>query len=455
MTRRDDNRADGPVNGLGGDGDPETPDFDLGFAPYYRTILEPPLYQAQEFLAELRGRIAQDLTTAAAESAVFAGQMTQKVAQQLAEPVQDAGAWLNNAQARIAANLSQPVFDAAGFGERFGVFPELNPGEIPPASVLETRARLGVPGLGIPPGPTGAPLVVDAPTWDEAWADFVGDVLPMRSMNFPAYQTRLAELEARFPPGSSWWREFQRKRDELESKTSIGFPAEESDSPLTRPITRPSVPVPGTGETVQGPGTVVSKPSPRPVPPGMGGPPGGSPAYPPGSIVPGNPGPFPDIPTVAPIGPDGCAYFAPERPIVFNGGQIEPRPAAHWVPLYYPPGWAIAGTPLADGGYWWGYVNPICNPTPPSPVPSPITPAPGPSPPASGPAPCVSICGMDALIDALKGGGDGKPCPKWKAWRDVESGECYVQPADKEPPAFSRRIHPGIVRRRRHRRRGQ
>jgi hypothetical protein len=40
---------------------------------------------------------------------------------------------------------------------------------------------------------------------------------------------------------------------------------------------------------------------------------------------------------------------------------------------------------------------------------------------------------MDELIAALKGGADAAKCGKWKAWRDAQTGECYVQPSDKEP----------------------
>jgi hypothetical protein len=50
--------------------------------------------------------------------------------------------------------------------------------------------------------------------------------------------------------------------------------------------------------------------------------------------------------------------------------------------------------------------------------------------------PCVKICGLDELIEALKPKeGEEQPaeCPKWRAYKDVETGECYVIKADAKP----------------------
>lgn len=433
MGKKDNSLGGGPIGGMDEDNADGRPAFDIGFEPFYRGRLEPPIMRAQEFAAEMRGKLADQLTRQVAESAVVADGLAQKVAAQLAAPVQAAAETHGELSQRLASTLMQPLFDAAAWGEQWGLFPTVEPGMIPPAQVLEARAMFGLEELGIPPAPDGRPLVIDRTTFDSTWREFGEDVLPLRSVDFDRYVGRLREIEARFPPGSSYAKEFRSRLATAEAETPIGIRPAEVSLTLADSTAGQAPPASSGGEpgTVSGgafvdvrpptkptiPGLIpppVTRPPTRPIPPGMGGPPA-----PPVAIG--------DVPVWDPLDPAGPCYVV-LGPAFSKSGFLECAPGSQVVNIL--PG---RDPRYINGGLYCVQVGP-CPPgapptlTPPSPgtaPPSGVSPAP---PPAG---PCVSICGMDDLISALKG--DGKECGKWKAWRDAESGECYVQPADKEP----------------------
>ncbi len=45
----------------------------------------------------------------------------------------------------------------------------------------------------------------------------------------------------------------------------------------------------------------------------------------------------------------------------------------------------------------------------------------------------LTLNAFECQEQELKKKPEGETCKKWKAWRDADTGECYVQPADKEP----------------------
>lgn len=433
MSRKDNHSADGPIGGMDTDESTGKPAFDIGYAPYFKTRLEPPLEQAQAVLDQAKAKIYQGITGQLAQVAVDTGRLQQKAAQELAAPIQAAGDLHSRLGNRIASALTQPLFDTAAWGERWGMFPELEPGMIPPGPVLEARAAFQLTELGIPPAPDGRPLVVDPTTFEGLWSEFGREILPLRSFDYDRYTGRLKELEQRFPPGSSYRREFEARLATAEAETPIGIRPQEALIDI-RPPTKPSIPLPPPGgEPGPGGGGIVTKPGPRPVIPGGIAPGmGGNLAPNVETLIPGNPGGFPGVYTLPAAKPNGCALYTVQRPIQFQGGQPEQAPAPYWIPAYVEPGYCLEGSFCADGGYFWISYLPLCPESPPTILPPPTAgPAPGQPPTAPGPAPCVAICGMDDLIEALKG--DGEKCATWKAWRDAETGECYVQPADREP----------------------
>ena len=433
MGKQDNSRGEGPIGGIDPQGDGTAPAFDVGYAPYFKGQLERPIREAEAFAAEARGRIQAGLTRRLMEVAVDTDGLIQKVAAQVAAPIQAAAQFHGEAGQRIGAVMAQPLFDAASWGEQWGAFPELEPGLIPPARVLEARAAFGLERLGMPMAPDGGKLVVSPETYQATWQHFRDNVLPVRAYDFNSYVNRLQEVESRFPPGSTFKAQWERDLAAAEADSPIGINPDAQA--MTKPLfpSKPTSPAPGGGEPVPVSGGVPTKPGPRPIPIeeipcGMGG----TKPLPLTGTTPGNTGPYPSYPTVIWPPEGNCLYWLASRPVEFRNGQPVSIGTTCSEIRYFPPGYGLPDHPAHGGGYFWSDFMPICTEEPPVFPPTP-TPAPGPSPPASGPAPCVAICGMDELISALKGGGDGQKCGKWKAWKDSETGECYVQPSDKEP----------------------
>lgn len=433
MGKQDNSRGEGPIGGMDPEGDGTAPAFDLGYAPYFRGRLEEPLREAEKFMADARGKIFADANRQIGEAIVAASELSGKVAAQLAAPVQAAGEFHADAGRRIASVMSQPLFDAASWGEQWGAFPDLEPGLIPPAKVLEARAAFGLQRLGMPPAPDGGRLVVDPGSYDVTWQEFRDTVLPVRRYDFDQYLKRRRTMEERFPPGSSFLRQFEAAVAAAEADTPIGV--------VYSPIVPPA---PGGDTQTAPPGSAGGEPgpisggapllSPRPTPPKGGLVPGGGvailpvgPAKPPAGMggAPGVPGTT--IPTWDPSDPAGPCYVVWGPPTIGRNGPVCP---VGQFPAEMLPG---KDPRYPAGGLFCVSQGSCPEPTPPTIQPPVETPGPGPSPPATGPAPCVSICGMDELIEALRGPGDATKCGKWKAWKDSETGECYVQPADKEP----------------------
>ena len=395
MGKKDNATGDGAVGGFDPEGDGSAPAFDIGFEPFYRSRLEPPVRAAQEFATQARGKLFEGLTRQLAESSVYGGEMAQRVAAQLAAPVQAAAEFHANAGSRIGTVLAQPVFDAAAWGEPWGAFPALEPGMIPPARVLEAREMFGLRQLGIPPAPDGGQLVISPATFDTTWQEYRDQVLPLRGYDFDRYTLRLQELETRFPPSSSYRSEWQSRVAAAEADAPIGI------NPDAQAVTKPFIdaqqapPASAGGEPVP-----VSGGAPftdiRPIPPkgGMIPAPGGGgvsilPSKPPAGMAGGLPVDAVDVPVYDPT--------APDAPFLILWGPPVSGPNGLSCPIGQRPVYLLPGKDprYPAGGYYCASQGvPPPSQQPPTIPPTP-TPGTGPSPPASGPAPCVAICGMD------------------------------------------------------------
>ena len=412
---------------------PEVPGFDIGFAPSWEGDLQGPLDAAGAALADFRGKILTAAITDIMGAAGAAAAANIRITEDLQAPLDEARRDLADYQGRITSTLVQPVLDAVEFGRPWGVFPEFEVGATLPTDILETRARLGIPGLPVPAAPGGALWVLDEAGLRSALHDYEFSALPLRFSDPEEYSRILQAIEARFPEGSSLRGEFDRGVQRLEATSSPPAPVRKQPP---GPVPGPSSP--GTGGFEATPGS--------PVPGGgflVTGDPGG--LF--GTPVQCVPGQFPDdrpselrndpnrprvgSPGVTLSSPDSAEFFVswPSRSVgsagqtVWScpvGSQLKYRPNDPKVQCIEPGAAACYGS-SATAGPGGGLVPGL-----------PAQPGEG-LPPPGPEVPCVKICGLDDLIGELRKQKKPEECRKWKAWRDATNGECYVQPADKEP----------------------
>jgi hypothetical protein len=427
------NSAEEDLPGIDQPGTPEVPGFDIGFAPQWQGDLEGPVHQAQDFLADLRGKILTAAVTDIMGAAGAVAGANIRVAEDLQGPLDAARRDLEDYRARITADLVQPVMDAVDVGRPWGVFPEFEPGLPLPTDILETRARLRIPGLPVSSAPGGGRWVLDQAGLDDAIHDYQFSALPLRFSDPEAYSQILQAIEARFPDGSIFRADFNRAvlRLDLSSSPPASIvrklPAPVPGTPSPGPggsVAAPGSPVPGGGFLVTGdPGGLFGTPIPCP--------PGGVPDDRPSELRNDPNRPRVGSPGVTLSSPDSAAFFAgwPARSVgsagetVWTcppGSQLQYRPNDPRVQCIEP-GAAACYRLSPAGGPGGGLVPGV--PGGPGEVPV----GPGPE------VPCVKICGLEELIEELRKTPEKESCRKWKAWKDATTGECYVQPADKEP----------------------
>lgn len=421
------------VPGIDQPGTPEVPGFDIGWAPKWEGNLKAPIEAAQAFAADLRGRLWQAGLTDVMGAAGFTSYLSGKLREQLAEPLRAAQAQALDYQSRLSADLVQPVMDAVEFGRPFGLYPQFEAGGMLPTDIMETRAQTGILPLVQTTNPAGAQWVLDPRGLESAVQDYQFSVLPLRFADPEEYSRRLQALEDRFPEGSTWLPEFRRRVSLLEASQmgpSGSAVSTAVSPPGGMPIPLPTVP----GGGPSGPGVAG----------GLMGDPGGffgSPAFqcPPGGTPDTRPPELKNDPNRPRYGMPGVGLSTPDIAEFFRGWptrSVGPAGETVWsCPIgtqlkYRPndpiaqciePGAAACYGPPAESSLPGGLV-------PGFPVPGPVE-----GLPPTSEVPCVKICGLDELLKELKRKPEGETCKKWKAWRDADTGECYVQPADKEP----------------------
>ena len=412
---------------------PEVAGFDIGWAPSWSGDLQTPVDAAQAFAADLRGKVFGAGLTDVMGAAGFTSYLSGKLREQLAEPLRATQSQLLDYQSRLSADLVQPVMDAVTFGRPFGLYPDFEPGVPLPTDVMETRASTGILPLANTTNPAGAQWVLDPKGLESAVQDFRFSCLPLRFTDPEQYSRCLQAIEDRFPEGSTWLPEFRRRVSLLEETTSPQSGSVVKAVPAPPGGLLPGIPPGLTGQQPGGcdqpdrlpqDGDVVRAGSGAGLPAGYFQLP-----FSPGLYVP-------------------CWWWDPKCP-----GEIRfPRPPGltdgpnhFWKYVgNYPNGrWCkYEGAPLlgcgssavldaiSRGAQLVGECAPQGQPTTPG-IGEPIPRVPE-TPPTSE-VPCVKICGLEEFLDELKKTQKPAECRKWKAWRDASNGECYVQPADKEP----------------------
>lgn len=411
----------------------EQPGFDLGWAPVYHARIAGPIEDARKFADRSRGVIVDRLVNALAGPAAYADHLRGKMVAPIVKPLQEAAQYADDLSSRLLSPIVQTISDAAGWGRKFGVWPDMGDGSHLPVDVLEARALAGVPALPVPVAPDGLPWVLTPAEFADLQERYRVEVLPLFGVDTPTYTQKREELEARIPPGSSWqtpWREFTLQA----LATAPVVPLSSTPFNFT---SSPNIPSPtgGTSGVSSPPGSPVSGPvlnpgqvvrvgDPSQAPPGfITNPFHPGFAFPPDWQNPACPGElkFPNPPGVA----DGGGKFW----VSFGSW-----PNVRWCEyLGNPPvgcgSGAITTAIMNSGGQTGRCVDMNGKPIETGSTPIPTIPE---TPPGM-PVPCVKICGFEDLLKALKPTPTTAECPKYKAWRDSASGECYVQPSAQEP----------------------
>lgn len=407
--------------------------FDIGWAPVHQAKIEPPITEAKATLDGFRSKILQGMWAEIGKAAQVLDTLREKAVNQISMPMADAAQVADGLAERVRNSLIQPIMDAAQVGRRWGVYPEPPDGSTLPGDVMEARAQLAVPGLPVPPGPNGQGWIVSPEDYTQLLLWIKANCLPLRFADPARYTQCIQQAEARFPPGSSFYRRFNADLLKLENEYSppVTIPAAGSQSSL--PAVTPQIP-PGFTGSLPTPGTCPDR-----IPQD-------------GDVVrAGSSAGLPDGYFQLPFSPGlyvPCWWWDPDCP-----GEIRyPRPPGvedgpnhfWWYFGAYPNGkWCkYEGSPkLGCGAGALGMAINAgarlvgdCAPTSGGEFPLPIAP-PGPGEtPLPGEVPCVKICGFDDLVKALKPDAK-KPeeCGKWKAYRDVMTGECYVIKSTDKP----------------------
>jgi len=427
------NRGEEDIPGIDQPDTPPLAGFDIGWAPVYEAKIAPQVKEARGTLDGLRSKILQGLWGEIGKSAQVLDTLREKAVNQISMPLADAAQVADGLADRVRNSLIQPIMDAAQVGRRWGVYPEPPDGSTMPGDVMEARAQLAVPGLPVPPGPNGQGWIVSPEDYSQLLLWIKANCLPLRYADPARYTQCIQQAEARFPPGSSFYRRFNADLLQLENQYSppVTLPAVGSQS---------SLPV----ASIAPPATVVPAQMPSAAGQPLAGDPGGffgSPGFqcPPGGVPDTRPPELKNDPNRPRFGSPGVGLSSPDSAEFFRGWptrSVGPAGETVWscpigTQLKYRPNDPIAQ--CIEPGIAACY-GPPAEPTIPGGM-IPGFPPPGPGEEAPGPeVPCVKICGLDELIEALKPD-TKKPeeCGKWKAYRDVVTGECYVIKSTDKP----------------------
>lgn len=411
----------------------DVPGFDIGWAPMFHARIDAPIKEALKAADRFKGVIVERLVQGVAEPAAFADSVRSSMVAPIVAPMQEAAQFADGLSGRILTPVIQAISDAAGWGRRWGVWPDMGDGQNIPVDVLEARALTGVPTLPVPMAPDGMPWVLTPDDFRGLQERYRVEVLPLFGVDTAEYTRQRERLEDRIPPGSVWekpWREFTMEALAVAPMVPPG------PSPMN--FTRsPNVP--------PSPGGGVGASPPSPIPgAGLIGDPGGffgSPAFqcPPGGVPDTRPPELRNDPNRPRYGMPGVGLSTPDIAEFFRGWptrSVGPAGETVWTcpigsQLKYRPNDPY--TQCIEPGIAACYGDaPQTSPLPPGLTPA-LPPGPTPPPGEQPEPPCVKICGLDELIDALKPDPKKAECPKYKAWRDASNGECYVQPSAREP----------------------
>lgn len=427
------NTGNEDLPGIDQPGPPDLPGFDIGWAPVFNGKIEPVIRQAQALRDEILGRVMTPQWEKVGGAIALADELRGKAVNYITAPVLSAAQVADELSGRIQQQIIGPIASIAEESRKWGVFPPGADGMQMPGDVMEARALLAVPGMGVPPGPNGTTWIVSPDDYTQLLLWVKTNCLPLRGANFAQYTECIRQAEARFPPGSSFQRRFNADLLKLENEYSPPIIAQfDGGSAASTGVVGG---LPGAADPVP----MLNASGQLAIPGGIlgGGFTGGAPiGFPGGSQTPIDI-PGSDI--------DSCPWQYAGRP-----GNLVDDSSWKWVPVPTDSGpcWrrvfgdlpqypcveqVMAG--VQAGRFQIERLEDCTSGLRPGQPGVPGFPIPGPGeeqPP--GEVPCVKICGFDDLVKALKPDAK-KPeeCGKWKAYRDVMTGECYVIKSTDKP----------------------